>query len=117
MTHRLHPRKPLMPDLKIERAHTLGMAGARAVAERWREQAEQDWGMACAVQTGEAQDQMSFSRSGVSGQLTVTADRFDMHLKLGFLLGAYSGKIEEKIRSNLDELLGPERPDLKASRG
>ncbi len=97
-----------MPDLKIERAHTLGLDGARAVAERWREQAEQEWGMACTVQAGEAQDQMTFSRSGVSGSLTVTDDRFDMHLKLGFLLGAYSGKIEEKIRSNLDELLGPE---------
>jgi hypothetical protein len=33
-----------MPELKIERAHTLGLAGAREVAERWREQAEQEWG-------------------------------------------------------------------------
>ena len=50
---------------------------------------------------------MRFDRSGVSGELTVTETRFDLQLKLGFLLGAYSGKIEEKIRANLDELLGP----------
>jgi putative polyhydroxyalkanoate system protein len=96
-----------MPELNIERQHTLGLAGARAVAERWREQAEQEWGMACVCEPGEATDRMRFERSGVSGELTLSENRFDLHLKLGFLLGAYSGKIEEKIRSNLDALLGP----------
>jgi putative polyhydroxyalkanoate system protein len=106
-----------MPELKIERDHTLGLAGARAVAQRWREQAEQEWGMACEHETGEAvsvdghagepQDQMRFSRSGISGLLTVTENRFDLQLKLGFLLGAYSERIAQKINANLDELLGP----------
>jgi hypothetical protein len=50
---------------------------------------------------------MRFARSGVSGELTVTETRFDLQLKLGFLLGAYSAKIEQKIKANLDELLGP----------
>jgi putative polyhydroxyalkanoate system protein len=96
-----------MPELNIERKHTLGLNGARAVAERWREQAEQEWGMACESEPGESEDRMRFSRSGVSGELVVTDTRFDLQLKLGFLLGAYSGKIEEKIKANLDELLGP----------
>ena len=96
-----------MPELKIERAHTLGLSGARAVAERWREQAEQEWGMTCASEPGEAEDRMRFARSGVSGELVVTENRFDLQLKLGFLLGAYSGKIEQKIKANLDALLGP----------
>ena len=96
-----------MPELNIERKHTLGLNGARAVAERWREQAEQEWGMACESEPGESEDCMRFSRSGVSGELVVTDTRFDLQLKLGFLLGAYSGKIEEKIKANLDKLLGP----------
>lgn len=100
-------RKRPMPELKIEREHTLGMAGARAVAERWREQAEMEWGMACECEPGATEDRMRFARSGVSGELRVSNTRFDLHLKLGFLLGAYSGKIEAKIRANLDELLGP----------
>jgi hypothetical protein len=50
---------------------------------------------------------MRFERSGVSGELTVTEARFDLQIQLGFLLGAYSGKIVEKINANLDELLGP----------
>ncbi|WP_416546715.1 polyhydroxyalkanoic acid system family protein [Limnohabitans sp. DCL3] len=96
-----------MPELKIEREHTLGMDGARMLAQRWREQAEQDWGMTCTSEPGETADRMRFERSGVSGALTVTDVRFDLHIKLGFLLGAYSGKIAEKINANLDELLGP----------
>ena len=96
-----------MPELNIERIHTLGLAGARAVAERWREQAEQEWGMACEYEPGQFEDRMRFARSGVSGELVVTDTRFDLQLKLGFLLGAYSGKIAQKINANLDELLGP----------
>jgi putative polyhydroxyalkanoate system protein len=96
-----------MPELNIERKHTLGLAGARAVAERWREQAEQEWGMSCESEPGEEEDRMRFARSGVSGELVVTETRFDLQLKLGFLLGAYSGKIAQKINANLDELLGP----------
>ncbi|PIT81401.1 polyhydroxyalkanoic acid system family protein [Limnohabitans sp. 15K] len=96
-----------MPDLNIERKHTLGLDGARLVAQRWREQAEQEWGMACEFEHGESEDRMRFERSGVSGLLTVTENRFDLQIKLGFLLGAYSSKIEEKIQANLDALLGP----------
>jgi putative polyhydroxyalkanoate system protein len=96
-----------MPELNIERTHTLSLSGARTVAERWREQAEQEWGMVCEAESGESEDCMRFARSGVSGTLVVTDTRFDLHLKLGFLLGAYSAKIEEKIKANLDELLGP----------
>ena len=97
-----------MPELKIEREHTLGLAEARLVAQRWREQAEQDWGMACESVPGEDADLLRFSRSGVSGELVVNARRFDLSLKLGFLLGAYSARIEEKIQKNLDDLLGPQ---------
>ena len=63
--------------------------------------------MSCTAESGDAEDRMRFARSGVSGELVVTDTRFDLQLKLGFLLGAYSGKIEEKIQANLDALLGP----------
>jgi len=96
-----------MPELTIEREHNLGMDGARLLAQRWREQAEQEWGMSCACEAGETVDRMRFERSGVSGELAVTASRFDLQIKLGFLLGAYSTKIAQKINANLDELLGP----------
>lgn len=96
-----------MPDLNIERTHNLGLPKAREIAERWREQALTEWGMDCVVEPGDTEDVMRMARSGVSGSLTVSATRFDLQLKLGFLLGAYADKIEQKIRQNLDELLGP----------
>ena len=96
-----------MPELHIQREHRLGLDGARQVAQRWREQAEQEWGMRCTSEPGEAVDCMRFERSGVSGELTLSDTRFDLKIKLGFLLGAYSAKIEEKIQANLDGLLGP----------
>jgi hypothetical protein len=35
----------------------------------------------------------------------VAADHFDLHAKLGFLLGAFSKTIEAEITKNLDDLL------------
>lgn len=96
-----------MPELCIERRHSLGLAAAREVAQRWTHEAETEWGMRCRAEPGDGQDRVFFERSGVSGCLTVSAGCFDLQIKLGFLLGAYRPQIEQKIRANLDELLGP----------
>ena len=96
-----------MPDLRIRRDHTLGLPEARKIAHDWARSAQEQLHMACTYHEGETLDRIAFTRSGVSGELTVTATRFDLQLKLGFLLGAYSARIEEKIKANLDELLGP----------
>ena len=96
-----------MSEVKIVREHALGLEGAREVARRWREQAENEWGMQCEPSSDASADRLAFSRTGVSGVLTVTAERFELELKLGFLLGAYSARIEQQIRQNLDALLGP----------
>ncbi len=95
-----------MPELHIERPHTLGLKAARAAAHRWTEEVEREWGMRCRTEKGSTQDQIHFERTGVSGCLTVSADRFDLQLKLGFVLGALAGKIEQQIRQSLDDLLG-----------
>jgi putative polyhydroxyalkanoate system protein len=94
-----------MPDIKIHREHTLGLAKARKVAWQWAEQVEKDFDMACTVIEGEYSDTVEFTRSGVSGQLIVAADHFDLNAKLGFLLGAFSKTIEGEIQKNLDALL------------
>ena len=96
-----------MSELKIVREHALGLEGAREVARRWREQAENEWGMQCEPPAADDPDRLAFSRTGVSGVLTVSENRFELELKLGFLLGAYSARIEQQIRQNLDALLGP----------
>lgn len=102
-----------MPDLHIHRDHSLGLAAARKIAFKWAEKAEADFGMACTYEEGKAEDNVSFKRSGVDGTLTVTATAFDLNAKLGFLLGAFKGRIEAEIQKNLDDLLAKSKPAAK----
>jgi len=94
-----------MADINIHREHSLGLAKARKVAWQWAEQVEKDFGMECTVLEGETSDTVSFTRSGVNGELIVAADHFDLKAKLGFLLGAFARTIEGEILKNLDALL------------
>lgn len=95
-----------MPDIKLHRKHKLGLAKARKLAWAWAEKVEEKFGMECTVLEGETSDTVEFTRSGVSGELIVAADHFDLQAKLGFLLGAFSKTIEAEIEKELDALLG-----------
>ena len=100
-----------MPDIRIHREHTLGLAKARQIAWQWAEDVERDFGMECHVIEGDASDTVEFKRSGVNGTLVVAADHFNLNAKLGFLLGAFSRRIETEILSNLDALLDKSAKD------
>ena len=99
-----------MPDIHIERNHTLGLSGAREVARQWVRQAEQDYGLACSYAEGETCDVAQFARAGVDGNVEVTADTFKLNATLGFLYGSFSGQIEQRLQQNLDALLGTGAP-------
>jgi putative polyhydroxyalkanoate system protein len=99
-----------MADIHIERDHQLGMGGARKLAWRWAEQAENDFDMSCTYEEGDDCDEVQFTRSGVSGTLKVSADKFELDARLGFLLGAFKDRIEGEIVKNLDELLAAKKP-------
>ena len=106
-----------MANVHIVRKHALGLAGARKIAFQWAEQVEKDFGMACTYGEGSTQDDVAFTRSGVSGSLQVTKDMFELEAKLGFLLGAFKDRIEGEIVKNLDALLAgeaaPKKPAAK----
>jgi putative polyhydroxyalkanoate system protein len=102
-----------MADIHIERDHQLGMGGARKLAWRWAEQAENDFDMSCTYEEGDGCDEVQFTRSGVSGTLKVSADKFELDARLGFLLGAFKDRIEGEIVKNLDELLAAKKPAAK----
>ena len=97
-----------MADLHILRPHTLGMARARKIAFDWAEQVEKDFGMACTYEEGRGADLVRFTRSGVAGELHVTKDKFELDARLGFLLGAFKGRIQAEIVKLLDAML-PEK--------
>lgn len=99
-----------MPDIHIQREHALGLPEARKLAFKWAETAEQKLDMECTYEEGKTSDLVSFTRSGVNGELRVTADRFELHARLGFLLGAFKERIVGEIEKNLDELLAQPDP-------
>lgn len=94
-----------MPDIHITRPHALGLPAARKIAWRWAEQAESEFAMDCEYEEGDTEDCVRFKRSGASGELRVSGERFDLHARLGFLLGAFKDRIESEIAKNLDTLL------------
>lgn len=104
-----------MANLHIRREHALGLKAARKIALQWAEEVEQQFDMACTYEEGGVDDVVSFTRSGVSGTLLVTADHFDLDAKLGFLLGAFKDRIEAEIVKNLDQLLAPKGAAKKAA--
>ena len=94
-----------MADLHILREHALGLAKARRIAFEWAEQVEKDFGMECSYEEGRTADLVHFKRSGVQGELHVTKDKFELDARLGFLLGAFKGRIESEVVTMLDALL------------
>lgn len=99
-----------MADIHIERDHTLGLASARKLAWRWAEQAENEFDMSCTYEEGDDGDEVQFTRAGVNGTLKVSAERFELDARLGFLLGAFKDRIEDEIVKNLDTLLAGKKP-------
>lgn len=99
-----------MPDIHIQRDHTLGLAAARKLAFRWAELAEEKFDMACTYEEGKTSDVVTFTRSGVNGELKVDKHSFELDARLGFLLGAFKDRIESEIVSNLDALLAEKSP-------
>jgi putative polyhydroxyalkanoate system protein len=105
--------RPPVPDIHIQREHSLGLPEARKLAFRWAELAQEKFEMACSYEEGKSSDLVTFNRSGVNGELKVTADAFELDARLGFLLGVFKDRIETEITKNLDQLLTQDEP-LKA---
>lgn len=104
-----------MADIRIARDHALGLPKARELAFHWAEEAESGLDMACTYEEGDTEDLVRFKRSGVDGELRVTASQFLLTAKLGFLLGAFKERIESEIVKNLDALLAHDDPVAAAA--
>lgn len=94
-----------MSKILIERDHDLGIDKAREFAKQWQADGEKDLGLQCTTSTTDAGDVIAFKAKGISGELTVRADKFVLEAKLGFLFSAFKEKIETKINGSLDKLL------------
>lgn len=91
-----------MSVIDVHHAHALDKAHARQLAETLAEDLSRQFQM----QYQWEGDVMTFRRSGVRGQLTLTQDDLHVHLELGVVLRPFRQRIEQEIRSQLDQVLG-----------
>lgn len=90
-----------MADIDLKRAHSLGLAGARAAAEKMSDALGRRFDLK-GRWTGNT---LHFERPGVSGNLDVTATEVRLAVTLGFLLKAMKGSIERAVHEELDKVI------------
>lgn len=90
-----------MADIKVVRKHRLSVAQAKKIAQKTADDLASEYDLESAWQG----DTLRFTRSGVNGSMAVSAHEIRLDVKLGMLLSAFKGKIEQHIEHRLDELL------------
>jgi putative polyhydroxyalkanoate system protein len=88
-----------MADIELQRDHALGLKKAKAAAQKIADEMAESFDMESEWEG----NVLHFSRSGVTGQMTVTKTSVEMNAKLGFLLAAFKPKIEAQIEKNFDK--------------
>jgi putative polyhydroxyalkanoate system protein len=97
------PKEISMPSIDIRRTHQLDLEQARAVVDKVAQRLREKYG----VGTRWDGDELRFSHMGVDGGIAVSADQVHVQARLGMLMGALKPRIENEIRSKLDEYFGP----------
>jgi len=105
-----------VPSIRIERAHRFGLKRARAVAQRWADEAERSHGLRCTLRETPDGDTYEFARSGVQGRCVADAKRFLLEAELGWTLALMRGRIEREIEAQLDAAIAAETAKDKSRR-
>lgn len=92
-----------MAEISIKRAHHSTLADAKKMAEKVAAKLEKDY----QLKSGWAGDVLNFARSGIHGSLAVSAKELTIDVKLGFLMAAFKGPIQNAVEKNLDALIKP----------
>ncbi len=90
-----------MSDISIKRNHNTSVVEAKKIADKVAAKLEKDY----QLKSNWAGDVLNFARSGVNGTLAVSAKDFKIHVKLGFLMVAFKGPIQNAIEENLNKML------------
>lgn len=88
-----------MSSIDIRHTHSMTYPEVRESVQRMAETLAERFGVAWAWNG----DSLLFERSGVDGRIDVAPNMLHVTAKLGFLLSAMKGPIEQEIRRVLDE--------------
>ena len=89
-----------MADISIIQDHKLTPKKAKAAAQKVADQMAEEFDMAVEWEG----DTLTFKRSGVSGTLTLLGKQAQLDITLGFMLKAFSAKIEEQVSKNMTKV-------------
>jgi len=90
-----------MADIKMIKYHQLPMPQARALVQKAADDLAEEYDLV----SHWAGNTLHFRRSGVQGEMRVSAGEIDLEVTLGFLLRAFRTKFVEHIEHNFDTLL------------
>ena len=90
-----------MADIKMIKYHALALPKAKQLVQK----AADDLGREYDLTSEWHGDTLRFHRSGVEGQMKVTASEIHLDVTLGFLLRPFKAKFVEHIEHNFDRLL------------
>jgi putative polyhydroxyalkanoate system protein len=90
-----------MSDIHFVRQHTLSLAEAKKKVQQAADRLGEEYDLESEWQG----NTLHFTRSGVDGQIAVTAKDVTLDVKLGFLLRAFKTTFEMHIERNLDDAL------------
>ena len=93
-----------MPEFTIDIPHAMTVEEASAKLNGAQDKLQQEYGLTCTWQDG---DTMRVHRAGLDGIVQVESERLTVRVKLNFLMGAFSGKIQEGIKDKLTRLMQP----------
>ncbi|MGD0501731.1 MAG: polyhydroxyalkanoic acid system family protein [Steroidobacteraceae bacterium] len=90
-----------MADIELVKPHTLAVAKAKALVQQAADALATEYGLSSEWHG----DSLHFHRSGVDGEMHVTASEIRLHVTLGFLLKAFKKKLLDHIERDFDRLL------------
>jgi putative polyhydroxyalkanoate system protein len=90
-----------MADIKMIKYHQLPMPEARALVQKAADDLAEEYDLV----SHWAGNTLHFRRSGVQGEMRVSATEIDLEVTLGFLLRAFKTKFVEHIEHNFEALL------------
>jgi putative polyhydroxyalkanoate system protein len=105
-------KESAMADVRINRKHHLSIAHAKKIAQKAADDLAEEYDL----QSAWNGDTLKFERSGVNGEMRVTASHIDLELTLGFLLKPFKSKFESHISHRLDELLVAATPEPEVAK-
>ena len=91
-----------MAAISIVQEHGLTPKQAHDAAQKVVDKLAADYDLDCAW----AGEVLQFSRSGVTGTLTLAPHLATMNIKLGFLMSAFAGTIEAKVGEKMKTVFG-----------